>query len=80
MNDEIIKEISMECLFCSAVLTAPSDYEPKSGDQIKCQNCGRTNDYDSLMDVARKKRDDFGQEVLDNELEKIAKDFKKIFK
>jgi len=80
MKDEIIKEISMECLFCSAVLTAPENYEPKSGDQIKCQNCGRTNDYDSLMAVFEKKGEEFCQEVLDNELEKIAKDFNKMFK
>jgi predicted nucleic acid-binding OB-fold protein len=80
MNDEIIKEIPMECLFCSAVLTAPSDYEPKSGDQIKCQNCGRTNDYDSLMAVAKEKVEQMAKKVVDDKFEKFAKDFNKMFK
>lgn len=47
--------ISFKCFFCGSDLKRASTNEQnehKSGDMLKCQECGELNDYDSLKDVA----------------------------
>jgi hypothetical protein len=44
--------ISLKCFFCGSYLNKVSKKECKSGDVLKCQECGELNDYDSLKDVA----------------------------
>jgi len=49
----------------------------QSGDMIKCQNCGESNDYDSLFDVAKEE----GIEKVKRSFEAdIAKSFRMLFK
>ena len=50
-------EMSVQCLFCfSTQFELPEEnYQPQPGEQIQCANCGRMNDYDSLMRVIKKK-------------------------
>lgn len=40
----------LRCIFCKANLfELPfEDYQPISGDIIRCANCGKTNDYTSI--------------------------------
>ena len=52
-------------MVCRAVLTADSEIELKSGDLIVCSNCGESNDYQSVIDVAREKG-----------IEEVKKDFR----
>jgi len=47
--------INLTCLFCDSVLTGDENAEYESGDMIKCEACGETNDYDSVLEVAREK-------------------------
>lgn len=44
--------ISLKCLFCGSELKGDTEKEYKSGDMLKCQECGELNDYDSLKEVA----------------------------
>ncbi len=68
-------ELQLHCLFCfSTNFVLPDEgYQPKSGELVKCSNCGRMNDYDSLMRIAKKK----GKEWAEEQAKKLMKDFKK---
>ena len=48
--------VSLKCLFCGEALEGPEDAEYKSGDLIKCTKCGEENDYDSVFEVAQRRR------------------------
>jgi len=50
----IPKEVSLKCLFCSLVLDVDEKITDniKSGDQVKCNHCGESNDFDSMVKVA----------------------------
>jgi hypothetical protein len=47
--------VSLTCLFCSAILEGRQDATFKSGDLIPCSQCGESNDYDSVLEVAKEK-------------------------
>lgn len=47
--------ITLKCLFCDCELEENSEKELISGDMINCQECGESNDYDALMEVASEK-------------------------
>jgi len=49
-----------------------NDKEFQSGDLIKCSNCNKENDYDSILEIAKEK----GVELIKQDL---IDDFKKIF-
>lgn len=69
--------ITLLCLFCYSELQADDEKEYKSGDMIKCQECGENNDYDSLIEVVKEK----GIKILKNEVPKfLQKEFKDMFK
>ena len=55
-------------------------YQPKHGEQILCSNCGRTNDYDSLVKVAKKQATKWAEEQVQKELDDFAKKIGKMFK
>ncbi len=76
------KEIELKCIFCgSAKFELPSkDYKPNPGEQIKCANCGRTNDYDSLIRIAKKRAEEWAEQQVKAEMDKLTKEFKRIFK
>lgn len=75
-------QILLRCLFCfSKQFVLPEeDYKPQSGELIQCANCGRMNDYDSLMRVAQRKE----KEWVEGHVQKLMRDFnnqlKKVFK
>jgi phage FluMu protein Com len=46
--------VNLRCHFCGSVLEGPEDAEYHSGDLIKCTKCGEDNDYDSVLEVAKK--------------------------
>ena len=77
--EELRKTISLHCSFCrSSQFAIPYDgYRPHHGSFVVCANCGRENDFTSLMLVV--KRDaleiatEYAQTVLNNEIEKIKK-------
>ena len=74
--------LKLQCLFCNSNdFELPSEgYEPKAGEQILCSNCGRTNDYYSLMRVAEQKAIGWAEEQAQNELDKIKKNLGRMFK
>lgn len=68
-------KISLKCIFCgSKEFNVPyKGYEPKSGEQIKCANCGRTNDYDSLRNLANDRGLEKAREFAEQEVKKMLK-------
>ena len=50
--DDSSFEITLKCLFCDIELQGAQDAQYVSSDMIKCQACGESNDYDSLISVA----------------------------
>ena len=77
--------IKLHCLFCKSdqFVFPTEDYKPQSGDLIVCANCGKQNDYDSLMRVMKKRADEWMEEQAEKLMEDAAKDLeqqlKKIF-
>jgi len=75
-------QMSLQCLFCrSTQFEIPEEgYQPQSGEQIKCANCGRMNDYDSLMRVVQRKGKEWVEEQAQELVDDFTKELKKIFK
>ena len=76
------KGIELKCIFCgSTKFELPSmDYKPSPGEQVKCANCGRTNDYDSLIRVAKKRTKEWTEQQVKAEFDKVTKSLKRLFK
>ena len=72
------EKIKMYCLFCkSEQFELPDEnYQPSHGEMIKCANCGRLNDYTSMLEVTKEK----AIQIAKKEAEKMIKDFSKKFK
>ena len=68
-------KLYLKCLFCSSTeFNFPhDDYEPQAGEQILCTNCGRTNDFDSLMRVVEEQATEIVKANLEKEIKKISK-------
>lgn len=68
------KEIKMKCVFCfSTDFVVPHDnYQPQHGEMIRCANCGKLNDFDSMMRVVERE----AEEIVD----KIEKELRKSLK
>ncbi|OYQ75964.1 hypothetical protein [Wohlfahrtiimonas chitiniclastica] len=49
-------QISLKCLFCNQTLKGDVEqsYKLTSGDLITCSECGELNDYDSVLEIAKK--------------------------
>jgi len=80
MEDKVV--LKLHCLFCRSIdFVLPSDnYSPHSGDQIRCANCGKSNDYDSMMRVAIKKGKEWGEEQIRKEIDNFTKELGRLFK
>lgn len=76
------RTISLRCVFCkSAKFDIPYEgYEPKAGEQIMCANCGRNNDYSSLLSLARKEGEKIAKEIIDDKIKEFQKNIRKMFK
>jgi len=48
------ERIKMQCVFCkSDQFELPREnYQPSHGEMIRCANCGRLNDYTSVVRIA----------------------------
>ena len=68
-------QLSLQCLFCfSTQFVLPEEgYQPQSGELIQCGNCGRWNDYDSLIRVVQRK----GLEWAEEQAQALMNDFSK---
>ena len=74
-------EIKMTCLFCkSNQFEIEEGREYASGDMIKCGNCGKLNDYESMLNVTKEKAMDIAKAEAKKMIDKTAKDLKKTFK
>lgn len=70
--------VSLTYLFCGSVLEGQKNPEYKSGDLIKCAKCGKENDYDSIVEVAKEEGITKIKEVVEDQLKKQHSDlFKK---
>ena len=69
-------KVNLQCLFCkSDQLDLPDgDYHPVNGDEIKCGNCGKLNDYESMCNAAIE-----SHQGLKDEVEKVIKEASKDF-
>jgi len=65
--------INLKCLFCDCPLKGEPEVEFKSGDLLKCQECGELNDYDALIDVASDEGKELVTEYAKSEIEKMLK-------
>lgn len=66
-------EISVLCLFCQVPLQAEEISKFQSGDLIKCESCGKQNDYDSVIEVAKERGIDRVKSQVEDELKKTIK-------
>ena len=70
--------IKMFCLFCKSdqFELLKEDYQPSCGEMVKCANCGKLNDYTSMLKIAKEK----AVELVEDEVKKKIKDTMKNFK
>jgi len=75
-------ELKLQCVFCfSDQFVFPSeDYQPKHGELMECANCGRQNDYDSLIRVVHRKANEWIESQTKSLLKDLSKEFGKIIK
>lgn len=80
--DNINSQIKLRCLFCMSDQFVIPDEEKQfqSGDQIVCANCGQTNDYDSLMRVAKKNAEEWATQQVNEMVKEFNKKVKNLFK
>jgi len=52
------------------------DHHPSYGEMIKCANCGKLNDYESMCNVAKEKGIDMVKEEVEKTIKNTLKDFK----
>ena len=76
------RAIKLKCIFCQSTnFDVPYDgYEPRAGEQIKCANCGRSNDYSSLLSLARKEGEKIAKEIIDSKIKEFQENIRKMFK
>ena len=75
-------QLSLQCFFCfSTQFVLPEEnYQPQSGELIQCGNCGRWNDYDSLIRVVQRKGFEWTEEQAQELMDNFAKQLGKLFK
>lgn len=83
MGDKNIKKnIKLTCFFCfSNLFILPSDdYTPFHGSFVVCANCGRENDFTSLIYVAERKAQKIAEEYVQETMKSFSKNLKNMFK
>lgn len=80
--EEISTEINMRCFFCHStdMFLINEDSPPQPGDMIRCVNCGRDNDYDSMKRVVDKRAEEWGNEQAEKWVQEKVKDIFKNLK
>ncbi len=76
------ENVSLICFFCfSTQFVLPEEnYQPQSGELIECANCGRLNDYDSLVRVVQRKAEEWAEEQMQTAINDFTKQLEKMFK
>lgn len=76
---ELKQTISLHCVFCrSTHFALPHEgYRPHHGSFVVCANCGRENDFSSLMFVVKDKAHDIAEKYAKEVMEEAAKELKK---
>lgn len=68
------KEVKLKCLFCfSTDFNIPAKYQPQTGDMIVCSNCGKKNDYDSMMRVITKEAEEWAKVEVEKHMKESLK-------
>lgn len=69
--EDVKKDFYLYCSFCNSTLFAMpyEGYKPYHGSYIVCANCGRENDFTSLINVINVR--------ISKEITNITEDFKK---
>lgn len=77
--EDFKENIPLRCVFCkSTSFEIPyENYHPQPGEMLTCANCGRLNDYDSLMRVVTEKATNIAKEYAEKA---IGDALKKAFK
>ena len=71
-------QVEVTCLFCDSPIRTSDTEEYKSGDVVKCEECGEGNDFDSLLDVAKERLFQKGANAVNQQIESAMKNlFKK---
>lgn len=80
--EELQKTISLQCVFCcSKEFAVPyKDYSPHHGSFVVCVNCGRENDFTSLMFVAKEKAIDIANALANEMIKDMKKELQNIFR
>lgn len=71
---ESLGTLPLRCVFCRSTkfLLPHEDYRPQPGEALTCGNCGRRNDFDSLMRIVKMKgakiAEDYAREYIEKEL------------
>lgn len=66
------KNIKIKCLFCfSDQFVIDKEMSLLKGHSIQCANCGRYNDYYSLLQVAKRKSLEWIKKQLEDEMKKV---------
>ena len=76
--EELRKTISLRCAFCrSTQFAIPYEgYRPHHGSFVVCANCGRENDFTSLMFVVKEKAHEIAKEYAEKVAQEAAKEMK----
>ncbi len=51
--------VDLLCLYCQQKLKGENNRSYQPGDSIKCDACGKPNDYDRVIEVAQQKAIEF---------------------
>ncbi len=75
-------QMSLQCLFCFSTdfVLSEENYQPQPGELIKCANCGRMNDYDSLIRVVQRKGTEWAEEQAQDLMDDFTKQLGNMFK
>lgn len=80
--DDLKKTISLKCTFCrSSQFAIPYEgYRPHHGSFVVCANCGRENDFTSLMFIVKREAleiaEEYAKKIISKEMEKLKKSLK----
>jgi len=71
----IPEKVSLKCLSCDLVLDVDTEIADniKSGDQVKCNHCGESNDFDSMVKVVEEEITKLAEEEIEKSLGKFLK-------
>jgi len=71
--------VNLKCVFCgNEKFKIPyKDYQPQEGEQIICPNCGKSNDFSSLRQLAIQEGREKIKSYATDEIQKLLKKFKK---